>query len=154
MDKQQLLDEVRAGRDRLEFALASLTDEQMDEQVNGEWTRTDVLAHLEAWERRTNRLFSIVRGERDFDPDEPGDVDEFNAWSYERNRGRALAEVRASERQTFADVLELVELADEGELSDPTRFPFLDGRPFSRTVLENTSEHYDDHLAHLAAVGG
>jgi hypothetical protein len=154
MDKQQLLDEVRAGRDRLEFALASLTDEQMDEQVNGEWTRTDVLAHLEAWERRTNRLFSIVRGERDFDPDEPGEVDEFNAWSYERNRGRALAHVRASERQAFAEVIELVERADDDELADPARFPFLDGRPFSRVVLENTSEHYDDHLAHLAAVGG
>jgi hypothetical protein len=149
MDKQQLLADTRAGRERLEAVLAPLTDDQMAEPVNGDWTRTDVLAHIEAWERRTNRLFAILRGERDLDPDEPGEVDAFNAWSHERNRGRALAEVRASEAAAYRDVLRLIESADDAELTDPTRFDFLEGRPFSAVVIENGSGHYAEHLDQL-----
>ncbi len=149
MDREELLTEIRSGRAEFDAALRSLTDEQMADRVNGDWTRADVLGHIEAWERRTNRFFAILRGERDFDPDEPGDTDEFNAWSHERNRGRPLAEVRSGEADAYAKVLTLVETALETDLFDGTRFAFLDGRPFSRTVLENTSEHYRDHLALL-----
>jgi uncharacterized protein DUF1706 len=151
MDKQALLAEMRAGRARLEAVLTDMTDDQMAEPVNGDWTRTDILAHIEAWERRTNRLLAILRGEREFDADEPGDVDAFNAWSFERNRGRGLAEVRASEADAWREIVALVESADEAELTDSTRFEFLAGTPFTRTVLENTSEHYTDHLDQLEA---
>lgn len=151
MDKRELLDEIRAARDRLETTLDALSDAQMAERVNGEWTRQDVVAHLEAWERRTNALFAILRGERDFDPDEPGEVDAFNAWSFERNRGRTLADVRASEADAYRDVIALIETADEAELTDPNRFEFLEGTPFAQTIRENTSQHYPDHLDQLRA---
>jgi hypothetical protein len=149
MDKQELLAEMRRGRARFEAVLAGLTLDQMAEPVNGDWTRTDVLAHIEAWERRTNRLLAILRGDRDFDPDEPGETDAFNAWVFERNRGRALAEVRASEADAWREMVALVESADEAELTDPNRFDFLAGTPFTRTILENSSEHYADHLDQL-----
>src|SRR5581483_2594325 len=97
MDRRGLLTEIRVARERLEDVLARLTDEEMAERVNGDWSRTDVLSHFEAWEDRTVRLFAILRGERDFDPDEPGEVDEFNAWWHGRKGGRRLADVRASE---------------------------------------------------------
>lgn len=151
MNKEELLAETRMGRERLLAVLAGLTDAQMAELVNGDWTRTDVLAHIEAWERRTLRLLSILRGERDFDPDEPGEVDAFNAWSHERNRGRALAEVRDSEAAAYEDLLATISAADEAELADPTRFEFLEGRPLTAVVVENMSGHYAEHLDQLRA---
>jgi hypothetical protein len=151
MDRAELLAEVRAGRAALDAILADLTDDQMAQRVNGDWTRTDVVAHLEAWERRTLRLLSILRGERDFDPDEPAEVDAFNAWSWERNRGRSNADVRASEADAYRQVIAAVEAADEPELTDSNRFAFLDGTAFTETVIENTSAHYADHLDQLRA---
>jgi len=149
MDRHELLATIRRGRQDLEAALAGLADEQMAEPVNGDWTRTDVVGHLGAWEDRTVRLFAILRGEREFDPEEPAEVDAFNAWSHERRRGRPLAEVRASEAAAWQAVVDLVERSDETDLFDTKRFPFLEGRPFADVVLENTSRHYPDHLDHL-----
>lgn len=151
MDREALLGDIRAARERLETALARLSPEQMGERVNGPWTRTDVLAHIEGWEDRTVRLFAILRGEREFDPDEPAEVDAFNAWWFERNRGRPLDDVRRSETAAYESVLALVRDAEEAELGDGARFPFLEGRPFEQVVRENTVDHYPDHLAQLEA---
>jgi hypothetical protein len=149
MDRQTLLAEIRGARAPLEEALGHLSADQMAERVNGDWTRTDVVAHLAGWEERTLRLFSILRGERDFDPDEPGEVDAFNAWWFERTRGRPADEVVQAEAEAYRGVVGLVESAADADLTDPSRFPFLEGRAFERVVLENTSEHYPDHLEQL-----
>ncbi|HEY3524403.1 MAG TPA: ClbS/DfsB family four-helix bundle protein [Candidatus Limnocylindrales bacterium] len=150
MDRDSLLADVRAARELLESALAGLGDEAMTERVNGDWTRKDVIAHLEGWEARTVRLFAILRGEREFDPDEPGDTDGFNAWWFERNRGRPLADVRRTEREAYEAVIGLVTSADDADLFDPTRFEFLEGQAFEAVVRENSSGHYPDHLGQLS----
>jgi uncharacterized damage-inducible protein DinB len=153
MDRTDLLADIRAARNRLENALARLDDETMAEPANGDWSRKDVVAHIEGWEARTVRLFAILRGERDFDPDEPGDMDAFNAWWFDRNRDRPLSEVRRTEREAYEAVIGLVTAADDAELFDATRFAFLEGRPFEAVVRENTCDHYPDHLDQLAPGG-
>ena len=149
MDRDTLLRDIRAARRRLDDVLAGLSDEDLAAAVNGDWTRRDVVAHLEGWEDRTLRLFAILRGERDFHPDEPGETDAFNAWWFERNRGRALADVRRSEAAAYEAVVALVTTAAEADLFDANRFGFLEGRPFAAVVRENTSDHYPDHLDQL-----
>jgi hypothetical protein len=129
----------------LDDVLGGLDDRRMAERVNGDWTRKDVVAHIGGWEARAVRLFAIVHGERDFDPEEPAETDAFNAWWFERNRDRPVNEVRASEAEAFRALVDLVATAHDADLFDPGRFPFLEGQQFERVVRENTIEHYPDH---------
>ena len=77
MDRESLLIELHAGRERLRHALAGLPDSTMLDRVDDEWTRKDVLAHLERWERRVIELFErLCRGET---PVESPETDELNA---------------------------------------------------------------------------
>ena len=61
MNRETLLVALHAGRERLRAALAALPDAAMLDEVDPGWTRKDVVAHLEAWERRVVDLFERLR---------------------------------------------------------------------------------------------
>src|SRR6476659_3259080 len=61
MDRTTIRDLIEAGRARFDDAVAGLSDAAMLERIDDEWTRKDVLAHVEAWERRVVQLFEALR---------------------------------------------------------------------------------------------
>jgi hypothetical protein len=147
MDRESLLIELHAGRERLRHALAGLPDGAMLDHVDEEWTRKDVLAHLEAWERRVVELFERLR--RGETPAESPETDELNARFFALDRDRSLGDVRRGEEGAWLDLLAVVDAASDEELFRPDRFAWTDGDPFVRWITGNADEHFDEHLDQL-----
>lgn len=147
MNRTTLLSAIQAGRDRLDAALAALPDEAMLDRVDDAWTRKDVLAHLEAWERRVVALLDSLRAGAQ--PSERAETDELNAGYYAANRDRALEDVRSGERQAYDGMLEAIGRATDEELFDGGHFAWTDGDPLAGWFRGNGDEHYDEHLEQL-----
>jgi hypothetical protein len=148
MDRANLRAAVVAGRDRLDATLARFDDAAMLERVEGEWTRKDVLAHLEAWERR---LLTLVTALRAGDPLPPSvETDALNEQFFQANRDRSLDDVRSGERDAYERMLAAIDEATDEELFDGTHFRWTDGEPFASWFRANGDEHYDEHLEQLS----
>jgi hypothetical protein len=148
MDKPTLLTHLQAGRGRLDAALAGLTDEAMADRVDDVWTRKDVLAHLEAWERRVADLFERLRAGDP--PTDRNETDELNERFYAADRDRTLADVRTGERLAYERMLAAIEGATDEELFDGGHFAWTEGDPLAGWFRGNGDEHYDEHLEQLS----
>ncbi|HET7703485.1 MAG TPA: ClbS/DfsB family four-helix bundle protein [Candidatus Limnocylindrales bacterium] len=146
-DRIALLTALRAGRDRLEGALAQFDDAAMAERIDDEWTRKDVLAHLEAWERRVVDLLERLRAGTD--PGDRVETDELNARFYAADRGRTLADVRAGEGAAYDRMVAAIEGASDEELFDGDHFAWTEGEPLAAWFRGDGDEHYDEHLEQL-----
>ena len=147
MDRTTLRAALESGRGRLDDALARFDDAAMLDRVDDDWTRKDVLAHLEAWERRVVVLIARLRAGDP--PTEREETDAINARFYARDRDRPLAEVRTSEREAYGAMLAALDDASDEELFDGTRFAWTDGDPFADWFRANGDEHFDEHLEQL-----
>jgi hypothetical protein len=147
MDRTTLRRLIEAGRDRFDVALAGFTDDAMLEQIDDEWTRKDVVAHVEAWERRVVRLFEGLRSGTPVDADE--ETDGLNARLFARDRDRPLDDVRTGERAAYVAMMAALDDASDEELFDGRHFAWTDGDPFSEWFRANGDEHYDEHLEQL-----
>ncbi len=154
MNRAELLEQIHAGRKQLEETLAQFGDaEMMAAALPGGWTIKDVLAHLGWWEWRiVNAHDTLVRGEI---PDPESDavpVDELNARVFAQYHDRPLAEVRRDEGEAYRAIYALAENAPEGDLFNPNRFAWTEGRAFVEEISSNTYDHYDQHLPDLRAL--
>ncbi|HEY7130716.1 MAG TPA: ClbS/DfsB family four-helix bundle protein [Candidatus Limnocylindrales bacterium] len=147
MDRTMLRGSIEAGRDRFEAALATLPDEAMLDRIDEDWTRKDVVAHIEAWERRVVRLFDGLRAGGPLEPDE--ETDELNARLWAADRDRPLADVRSGEREAYAAMLARLDSATDEELFDGKHFAWTEGDPFAEWFRANGDEHFDEHLEQL-----
>jgi hypothetical protein len=147
MNRDELLIALHAGRERLRAALAGLSDGAMLDEVDPGWSRKDVLAHLEAWERRVVDLFERLR--RDEQPPAPVEMDELNDQFLAAGRDRSLESVRLGEAEAWDVLLTTVEGATDDELFDGEHFAWTEGDPFVDWIVGNASEHIDEHLDQL-----
>jgi hypothetical protein len=147
MGKPTLLSHLLAGRERLDAALGRLRDEEMTDRIDDEWTRKDVLAHIEAWERRVVDLVDRLRAGEE--PAERVETDELNARFYAADRDRPLADVRAGELAAFERLRAAIEGAADEELFDGSHFAWTEGDPLSDWFRSNGDEHYEEHLEQL-----
>lgn len=151
MNRTELLNQIYAGRTRLEAALQGVDPSRMTEPaLPGGWSVKDLLAHIGWWEQRMLEIYreSLV-GQEPVRPQTADAVDQLNAQIALEFRNRDLDNVREYERQAFRDVLAMVETAPEADLFDTDRFPWLKGRGFVIWVSGNTDEHYDEHIQDL-----
>ena len=148
LTKAELVDAIRAARERLEKALAELGKEQMTQPgVESNWSVKDILAHIVAWEQRMVLwVGQALRGEVPAIPATWDEVHRLNEQSYWENRDRPLAEVLAEFQRSYREALDVVEAAPEQDLIDPERFGWREGVPLARVVAANTSWHYAEHL--------
>ena len=147
MDRASLRAAILAGRRRLEETLARYDDAAMLDRVDGEWTRKDVVAHLEAWQRR---LVSLAARLRAGDPLPPSvGTDELNEQFFRTSRDRSVDDVRTGERDAYQAMLAAIDEATDEELFDGTHYRWTEGEPFASWFRENGDEHYDEHLEQL-----
>jgi hypothetical protein len=147
MDRDELLAHLYAGRERFLAAMVALPRGSMLDRVDDEWTRKDVVAHLEAWERRVVELFErLRRGEL---PQDSGDTDQLNALLHAADRFRSLEDVIAGETNAWQRLIAMVESATDDELFDPEHFAWTEGDPFVGWVRANADQHIDEHLDQL-----
>jgi hypothetical protein len=147
MDRDSLRSSIVAGRARLDATLAGYDDEAMLDQLDAEWTRKDVLAHLAAWERRVVELLTALRrGETTIGVT---DTDALNAEFLARDRDLPLRDVRVGERAAYEAMLGAIDGATDEELFDGRHFAWTKGDPFANWFRENGDEHFDEHLEQL-----
>ena len=153
MDKDMLLSQIRATHAPIEAAEAALDDEALAGPAPGMegWARKDVLAHLEWWNDHSTNVIAGNRSGIDPYPgdDEPWDPDAWNARILAENRDRSAADVRRGEADSFARLLGAVEGATDGSCSRRTRTPGSMA-PWPETVIADSTDHYPEHVPHLA----
>lgn len=123
--------------------------------VLDDWSVKDLLAHITAWEERLLEWTAAsLRGETPERP-APGmtwdDLDRLNAQTYQANKDRPLADVRADYQACFERVCAALEKLDPADLFDPARFPWRAGEPLWHMVAANTWWHYREHREALQA---
>jgi hypothetical protein len=153
MNRKELLEEISAGRERLEAALAVVDPTRVEEVVlHGEWTVKDLLGHLEFWENRIQSLYQIlVKGQNPDSVSPDIGLNALNQKAYEANRRRPFDEIRRTELAAYRGLIRLAQSASEDELFGPDHFVWTGGQPFANWLLDNSSGHFDEHLPELKA---
>jgi hypothetical protein len=147
VDRPTLRRHLDAGRIRLDAALAGFSDEAMLDRIDDEWTRKDILAHIEAWERRVVDLLERLRAGEALA--EQVETDELNARFHAADQDRSLADVRSGERAAYERMLAAIDDAADEELFDGSHFAWTEGDRLADWFRSNGDEHYDEHLEQL-----
>jgi len=117
--------------------------------VNGEWSMKDLIAHLYyGWQSKLiASIQAAQRGEPEPPPPWPAHLhtdDEINAWIYEINKGRSLREVLDESRQSFQQLLAVIEgLPDDVRIEPEWHLVWLGDKRFP--VGEFFDHFHDDH---------
>lgn len=148
-NKAELLARMQSGYASFEGLLDSLSAEQKSTAgVNGDWAIKDIMAHLTAWQDRVSqRLEAIERREEPafevIENDEQ--MNRFNEAVFLANRERPLSEVEANFRASAERLRLDAAKADERDLFEAGRFPWLKGGVLWESVAGNSFEHYEEH---------
>ena len=123
ISKTQLLAELNNENAAWLALLDDIGEANMTQpEVAGGWSIKDIVAHLTGWRRRTVRLFqAMLNHEPDFTPPWPPELqddDEINAWIYEANRDRPLADVLSDLREVFQQFMDVVAAFPDDDFQD------------------------------------
>ena len=149
MDKAELLEQMRAGRQRLEAALAQVDDDRwLTSELPGRWSFKDLLAHLGWWEQWIANVYAtLLRGAAPYSYHlDQKAVDDLNAQALAKYHDLPLAEVRRQEEDAYQKLLSAAENAPEADLFDPHRFAWMEGQLLAEWIINNSYGHYDEHL--------
>jgi uncharacterized protein (TIGR03083 family) len=152
MNKTEFITTLRAQRERLEAALAGLSEAQITRPgANGQWSVKDLVAHLTYWERgMVDILEQIARGEPIQD-DETGTTDAINVRVYARNRERSLADVLADFRESYRRLLGALQALPDETLNGPSPFEPPDGKRLWEYIAGESFRHYKEHIDQIHA---
>jgi hypothetical protein len=154
MNKQELLERLASERERLHQKLAAMSEVELTTRpAPGEWSIKDALAHLIWWEQYS--MGNIRRALESGVSPQWMDYDQetaTNARVFEENRDRSLADVLDELNQSYTQLLALTQELSEADLTDPQRFPWMNGKPLWQYIAnEGFDEHYHEHLTqHLS----
>lgn len=160
--KADLLRTLDEGRRLWEEALARVGEARMEEPgVVGDWTTKDVVAHVGFWERWVSgKLATSLAGqetsilgpfENELPPEaRDWDTDQLNAWVYERNRSRPVAEVVMEEQQIYRRLYTTLRGMRDEDLFTAGRFPWARERAVE-AVAVNTYGHWPEHIQSIEA---
>ncbi len=140
ISKTQLLDSMRNEEVAYESLLDEIGEAHMTQpEVAGGWSIKDMVAHLTGWRRRSVRRFqALLKHEPDFSPPWPPELqedDEINAWIYESNRDRPLAEVLSDSREVFQQLVDTLDAFSEDGLQDLQRILGLEEEHVSGSMF-------------------
>jgi hypothetical protein len=159
LSKTQLLDSMRHEQAAWEALLDEIGQAHMTQpEVAGGWSIKDIVAHLTGWRRRSvRRLQALGKHEPDFSPPWPPELredDDINAWIYEANRDRPLAEVLSDSREAFQQLVETLDAISLDDLQDLRRTLGLEEEQVSGSMFfaHFHQEHEPDMRAWLEKV--
>ena len=147
MTKDDLLENIRVERRRLENNLAALSKDEMTQPgVVGEWSVKDLLAHLVDWEQRFLGWYEAgLRGEV---PETPapgltwGQLHILNRQIFEKHRHRSLDDVLAEFHVSYQQTLATVQTISEEDMFAPGRYAWTEGETLAGYIAANTGNHY------------
>jgi hypothetical protein len=159
ISKTQLLAELNNENASWQTLLDDIGEANMTQpEVAGGWSIKDIVAHLTGWRRRTIRRIQATRNhERDFTPPWPSELqvdDDINAWIYESNRDRPLADILSDSREVFQQLMDAIDAFSDAEIQDLQRNEWLEGESLSGKLFFTHfhEEHEPDMRAWLVRV--
>ncbi len=159
ISKTQLLAELKDENASWLALLDDIGEDNMTQpEVAGGWSIKDIVAHITGWRRRTvRRLQAALNNEQEVTmpwPPELEEVDDINAWIYEANRDRSLAEVLRDSDEVFQQMVDALAAFPEEKIEALQRFGWLEGEPLSGKLFfaHFHEEHEADMRAWLARV--
>lgn len=150
--KGEVLAAIDRDREAWESLLAEVGEARMLEPgAMGEWTFKDLAAHITGWRGRSlRRLEAAANGQPEPGPVWPADRvsdDEINDWIHEVNKDQLLGEVIGESRESYARLAEIVQMLPDDALTDPDRFPWLEGNALGPEIVsgEFFSHLHEEH---------
>ena len=160
-DRAALMKVITEERQRLEDAIAALTDEQLTTpSLAGGWAPKDLMAHLAYWEASMlDRVRRAAAGEQiariASTPEEATRViDERNEQAFQEWRSRSLSDVRAAFAASYRDVLETLHGLSDEQIFGPDGISKGLGYPALDLIAGDTYEHYREHGDTMRALAG
>jgi hypothetical protein len=143
---EQALAAIDAQAHEWEDLVAEIGPERAEEKgPHGDWSFKDLAAHIAGWE---NREMDLLEDPKATPPWDPGlEIDEINAFIYERNADRPLGDVLRDAWLVYDRLRGIVGGHSEEELNDPNRFPNLDGKSLAEALVSGSyySHIRDEH---------
>lgn len=138
---EKLLDDLDNSRERLLLSLETLPDEALlRNQTVGEWSISDVLNNITAWEaelvtgmmhirqnKRPDRLLTALK-----------DPESYDAKNFAENQDRDLDQIFADLQQARIQVEDWIAEFSERELSNPKQYQWLKGKALKDLIAEVT----------------
>lgn len=159
ISKTQLLAELNNENAYWQALLDDIGEANMTQpEVAGGWSIKDIVAHITGWRRRTVKRIQATRNhEPDVIPPWPSElqeVDDINAWIYESNRDRPLADVLSDSREVFQQLVDAIDAFSDVEIQDLQRIEWLEGESLSGKLFFTHfhEEHEPDMRAWLVRV--
>ena len=157
MTKAKLLLELRSARAQWDTLIEQVAAQRgraamVEAGAAGTWSVRDLIAHLTSYDRWfVNAAEAQLRGEPpSTDGTEWMDWDERNAIHHQRTLHLSLGDVMRDSRETYARLVEMVEMLSEAFLIEPQQPP---GVPQPFVVWEqlrgNTYDHYRLHMGNV-----
>ncbi|HEX5692230.1 MAG TPA: ClbS/DfsB family four-helix bundle protein [Roseiflexaceae bacterium] len=149
--KAELLERTQQEYDKLDRALAGLSEAQISASPDGDWSIKDLLAHIAAWQQI---LLRFHVGKQPFAEAAPGigvdyassDVDTINDALYTRDRDRSLADVLDTFRRSHQQMIATIEGMTDQELYAAYTPPGRDqGGQLIDWIVGDAYEHYAEH---------
>lgn len=155
MEKSELVAWLQEEQAQWQAFLDEIGPERMDEPgVCGQWSVKDFVGHMSGWQRRLlAHMEAAQRGEPEPAPPWPAhleDEDDINAWIYESNRGRTVAEVLEDSENVLQAYQAFIEgLPEDVQIEAPWRVVTLGDTRFP--AGEFFDHFHDDHEAEIRA---
>jgi hypothetical protein len=149
--KAELLERTRQEYDKIEQALAGLSEAQISAAPEGDWSIKDLLAHLAAWQQI---LLRFHVGKQPFAEAVPGidvdyvtsDINTINDALYRRDRDRVLSDVLDTFRRSHQQMIATIEGMSDDELFAEYTPPGRDqGGQLIDWIVGDAYEHYMEH---------
>jgi hypothetical protein len=161
MTKTELLNVLRERNQQWAALLDEIGEARMDQPaLPNQWSIKDLVAHVTGWQPRLiGNLQAAQRGEPAPPSPFPAHLkteDEINAWIYESNRGRSAREILDESRQSFQQLLAVIESLPEDirieELPQGGRIFHLVWLGNERFPVAEFFDHFrDDHEPDVSA---
>lgn len=155
-EKARALADLRDIFDRWKALTMRLREPELVAPLHGDLSVKDVVAHLRAWqavsiarlEAAQHSGAPLYPGWAERDPDAEAEPTAQNARIYEMYRAQPWVDVWREWRAGFLRFLALAEAIPAADLTDATKYPWLNGHTLL-DVLRGSYEHHREHLEEL-----
>ena len=153
LSKSEMVTAIETKHARLKGALDRFSDAQKTEPLldNG-WSIKDLMVHIAAWERVG---FDIVQAALDGNPLKDyiskvfENIDNFNAQTYEKNKGKLLREVETEFQVTHQVFFDLIATLEEAFIASNLPFEGTEEITIESIISSNTYQHFSEHAEAL-----
>jgi 8-oxo-dGTP pyrophosphatase MutT (NUDIX family) len=156
--RSNLLETLKTRRRRWDMMLHAIDRTHMDEPgAAGHWSVKDIVSHVTAYERWLVEWLTAA-AQNTFPAPSPlddSDIERRNTRVYELTHSLLAEQVLADARETFKELLKIIEVLPDNFFTDPQNAEWFMKPYWSRmktvpeAVINLSSAHYEEHISSI-----